>query len=328
MTTAQTTDIAHAVVDYVASAYEILRISVHCPLMQRRIDDAKVTLGGQELGSDAGLSVAWQLLPKDLQRNLIGAAAQCRAAIAQYAIPFCARRVNGTRENAVPGLYLVPRALVDKLVDALRVGERRMWDIFATAAPSDETLQRLIREHVGDAAFTAAAQDIPTVAEQLSAIHVDILALSIAVQSGAVADEQQAATAAGVALQAISGPRDTLAEEIAPLMQLISRDGRVTARSFAPVTAAIARFRQFPDATDAPLARALENLERLLSSVVPAHQTAAIAGANGLTAALQLVTQLCSSAAAAEQRLTAVCGRRARPRSAAAAAAAAASGGA
>jgi hypothetical protein len=312
VSTETSNEIPRAVVDYVASAYEILRISVHCPLMQRRLDNATVTVAGEELGADAGINVVWQLLPKDLQRGLMAAAQHCRNAIAQYAIPFCARRTNGSRENAVPGLYLVPTQHVRPLAALLREGETQMRNTFRSAVPDDATLHRIVRDHVGEAAYSVAAGDIPTAARQLAGMRVEIIAFSIATSS--VADENQNETAAAVARQALMGPREALADAINSLVDLIARSGRVSTRSFDTVRTAISRFKMFPDATDPILAAAVVSLEDRLADVVPSQQTAEVAQANGLLQILRQVQEFCVDAPRVEQRLGAICQRRVRVR--------------
>ncbi|TXH57747.1 MAG: hypothetical protein E6Q97_03920 [Desulfurellales bacterium] len=294
------------VLSHIESNYELLRICVHCPQMQRQVDEATVTVGTTELES-SGVSVSWQLLPPAVRQELQGVAAACRAIINSRSVPFASRRRGGVRENVVPGLYLVPRRAVPELVTRLREYETEMRAVFDRHAPDDQTLQALVRDHVGADAFTIVEQQLPSVASQRAKLRIDITAFTIAsTPSAAVDAEQQAAQAAAVVRQAVLEPRERVADALARLVELIRRDGRVTNRSFAPVLAAIAAVDNFPDATDSVLRDALAALRTTLGNVVPAQQTCEIATATGLLAQLEHAANLCRAPDVAEARLATI----------------------
>lgn len=71
----------------------------------------------------------------------------------------------------------------------------------------------------------------------------------------------------------ISTPRMELAQALVSLSDLIGRDGRVTAKSYQPVYAAIEKLRLFTFAADDELLRIIASLERRLDNTVPATLT-------------------------------------------------------
>jgi hypothetical protein len=85
----------------------------------------------------------------------------------------------------------------------------------------------------------------------------------------------------------IAGPRDQLAKELNDLHELISRDGRITDRSFNGVREAIAKIRSFSFvANDELLAKINDISGRIGAIEVPANLDSATATSNGLLTAL------------------------------------------
>lgn len=85
----------------------------------------------------------------------------------------------------------------------------------------------------------------------------------------------------------IAGPRDQLAKELGDLHELISRDGRITDRSFNGVREAIAKIRSFSFVATDDLLRQIEDISTRIGAVqVPANLDSATATSNGLLTAL------------------------------------------
>lgn len=87
----------------------------------------------------------------------------------------------------------------------------------------------------------------------------------------------------------VAAPRQELADAISSLHDLVARDGRVTARSFAPVYEAIRKMRLFEFAATPSLLAQLNTLEERLTQTSPANLTAVEAVQSGFSAALQSV---------------------------------------
>lgn len=85
----------------------------------------------------------------------------------------------------------------------------------------------------------------------------------------------------------IAGPRQQLAEALEDLHKLISRDGRVTQRSFIPVHAAIAKIRAFDFVANSELLERMNQLEQRLNSTQPIGLDRITAANNGFAAALE-----------------------------------------
>lgn len=98
----------------------------------------------------------------------------------------------------------------------------------------------------------------------------------------------------------VRGPRAELAEALASLQGLIKDDGRVTARSFAPVRAAIAKIRMFDFVADNEILATIGDLERRLDITAPAQLNSTTAAQNGFSAALATWQSEVESAESAE----------------------------
>jgi hypothetical protein len=97
----------------------------------------------------------------------------------------------------------------------------------------------------------------------------------------------------------VAGPREELAEALANLQELIARDGNVTAKSFKPVHAAIAKIRLFDFVANEDLMTQIKSLERRLNITTPTTLDHVTAANNGFSAALQSVQNEINNAASA-----------------------------
>ena len=84
----------------------------------------------------------------------------------------------------------------------------------------------------------------------------------------------------------IAGPRQQLADALASLNELVSRDGRVTQKTFKPIRDAIAKIRLFDFAANPQLLQRIGELEHRLSITAPDSLDATTAANNGFTAAI------------------------------------------
>lgn len=87
----------------------------------------------------------------------------------------------------------------------------------------------------------------------------------------------------------IAGPRQELAEALAGLQDVISRDGRVSTKSFNPVHDAIRKIRAFDFAADANLMSQIEALETRMGNIVPSTLDAVTSASTGFSKALRSV---------------------------------------
>ena len=95
----------------------------------------------------------------------------------------------------------------------------------------------------------------------------------------------------------IRGPREQLAQALAALSDLVARNGRVTARSFRPVRAAIEKLRMFEFVSNAELAEQMDQLEQLLERTDPGGLDNVTAAATGFSDALASVMKTVSDEA-------------------------------
>lgn len=84
----------------------------------------------------------------------------------------------------------------------------------------------------------------------------------------------------------ISGPRQQLADALTSLNDLVSRDGRVSQKTFRPIREAIAKIRLFDFAANPQLLKRIGELEHRLSITTPDSLDAMTAANNGFTAAI------------------------------------------
>lgn len=99
----------------------------------------------------------------------------------------------------------------------------------------------------------------------------------------------------------IAQPRAELAKAISNMTDVISRDGRVTARTFGPVQRAIEKLRMFSFIGDDAMLKQIENLERMMDVQVPRELTNAVANSNGFMQAAQSVMTELESAMTSEE---------------------------
>lgn len=91
-------------------------------------------------------------------------------------------------------------------------------------------------------------------------------------------------------------PREQLAKALASLHELISRDGRVTERSFGPVRAAIAKIRLFDFVANDELLQQINAMEARLEITKAAELDSVTAANNGFSTALQALRTEITSA--------------------------------
>jgi len=84
----------------------------------------------------------------------------------------------------------------------------------------------------------------------------------------------------------ISEPRNMLADALANLHELISRDGKVSEKSFGPVRNAIAKIRLFDCVADDALLEKMTELENRLDGTVAKTLTSTTAASNGFSSAI------------------------------------------
>lgn len=87
----------------------------------------------------------------------------------------------------------------------------------------------------------------------------------------------------------IAQPRAELAKAINSMTELISRDGRVTERTFAPVRRAIDKLRMFSFVATDDMMQEIKKLETMMDRQVPRDLTSANANSSGFMRAAQVV---------------------------------------
>jgi hypothetical protein len=91
----------------------------------------------------------------------------------------------------------------------------------------------------------------------------------------------------GVIEEAIGDTRDLLAETLTHLNDVINRDGRVDARSFAPVHRAMAKISDFKCLASAELIDKINNFEKRLNTTSAKDLNSVVAENNGFSAAIR-----------------------------------------
>ena len=89
----------------------------------------------------------------------------------------------------------------------------------------------------------------------------------------------------------IAEPRQMLADSLTNLYELIKKDGRVTAKSFKPVHAAISKIRLFKFMANSTMIDQITKMEQKLHSMDPSALDSVTAGTNGLFAAIESLQQ-------------------------------------
>lgn len=104
-----------------------------------------------------------------------------------------------------------------------------------------------------------------------------------------VVDQAMEAAVNGCIEEVIERPREELRVAMENLKELINRDGRVTARSFEPIYAAIDKLKLFSFACDEEMLQTLDTLSRRMGNTIPTSLNRVTAANNGFTAALDSV---------------------------------------
>lgn len=159
-----------------------------------------------------------------------------------------------------------------------------------------------IREQIRDKndVFSLVESKVPTSAGLMrSKFHLDVVPIELGGGSSQHrVDEDDLAAHSDVVREAcrrrvdeaietmIAGPRQQLADTLANLRDLVSRDGRVTQKSFKPIRDAIAKIRLFDFAANPQLLQQMGELEHRLNITAPDSLDATTAANNGFTAAI------------------------------------------
>lgn len=101
----------------------------------------------------------------------------------------------------------------------------------------------------------------------------------------------------------IAQPRAELAKAISNMTDIISRDGRVTSRTFQPVQRAIEKLRLFSFVGNDTMLKQIENLEKMMGMQVPKHLTSEVANSNGFMRAAQTVVDELENAVKLEENI-------------------------
>jgi hypothetical protein len=87
------------------------------------------------------------------------------------------------------------------------------------------------------------------------------------------------------------------------MTDIISRDGRVTSRTFQPVQRAIEKLRLFSFVGNDTMLKQIENLEKMMGMQVPKHLTSEVANSNGFMRAAQTVVDELENAVKLEENI-------------------------
>jgi hypothetical protein len=99
----------------------------------------------------------------------------------------------------------------------------------------------------------------------------------------------------------IAQPRAELAKAITNMTELISRDGKVSVRTFNPVQRAIQKLRLFSFVGNDEMLKQINQLERMMDAQVPKELNNAVANSSGFMQAAKSVMEELESAVTAEE---------------------------
>jgi hypothetical protein len=214
-------------------------------------------------------------------------------------------------------LSLVPDERVDDLAAELERVNDEMRDYVRTEIASDmEKLRTDVRQKLGDRAYEQANHHIPNAYELLQQTEVEWVLIPIALGNTEVRDllrNKLDMFVDALAESVFSEPREELVRTTDSLLDLIRKDGRVTARSVAPIRRAFEKIRSFENLGDTQLDGLIADLEVQLQREGTLEDLRAARGTendsvanaaerNGLAEALRNISEVAATEAATFQR--------------------------
>lgn len=211
--------------------------------------------------------------------------------VEKYSVPFPIRGVRIVPKSAARDFF---RDLDDVKRDLQAAANEFVADL-------DGIIQQM-KDKTPEEVYKAVEAKIPKQRDQMRAkFYIDVVPVEIAGTTPSVLTEgdlrehydmvQEACRRkVDEAIEAmIEAPRAQLAEALAGLKDVIDRNGRVSTKSFKPVTEAIAKLRSFSFVASDALMEEINRLERRLGNTVPNTLDQRTAASSGFTAALDAV---------------------------------------
>ena len=295
-----------SVAESLQSLCEIIHVAIHRPRMTFRIKAADVRVGDTQLSGRQTTMPSWKLMPAELESELDGIENDVHKQLELYGVRFRSRPASGDSAAAaedryqIRGVFLIPATAVEALLESLANLDIRLKLAVGAWAGDPERLNRAIATKLGPEAYALVQDKIPSGDDLIAATGLEVVALPMSsdierVRSAnsnsllSVARARTTEMLTQVAESVAAQPRQELAEALAQLHELISRDGRVTSKSFAPIRRAIQKLHTFQFVMDAGLKSQLDELSARLDAIVPGEQNSRTAAGNGLLDVLQQI---------------------------------------
>lgn len=280
---------------------ELLHVSVHRPRLSFKIGDSQVTAGSGDdaivLTPEQATRGSWKLMPSEMGAELDRIDNQVTRLLQQFTVRFRSHLYgSGDSEDAryqIRGLYLVPGSQAETLLEQLHEQHESLRAVVREWASDSVRFHDAIRAKLGDEAYRLAKSRIPTLASLLTATRIDAVSIPFGTNAAMIRETgrraflQQARDRTRemveqVARNLVAEPRRELGAAISNLRQLIEDNGRVTARSLAPIKRAVEKLQMFDFVADSSLQAQLERLQNSLDGVTLSEQNAQVSQENGL----------------------------------------------
>lgn len=277
-------------------ACEILHVAIHRPRMTFKIPKAEVSLGEMKLSAAQVTAPSWKLMPAELGAALDKIENKVGNVLEQYGVKFRSRPDNSglvEEQYQLRGVYLVPALAVEELLGRLQELDGELKDVVREWANDPGRLVAAVQLKLGDDAFEKVKNKIPSGAQLLAATSLEFVSLPMCADLEGIresnntsllrlARQRTSEMLSRVSESIVAQPRQELADAVQQLQELIGRDGRVTAKSFAPIRRAIEKLGLFDFVVDAELRKQIDALSARMDAITPSEQDRATAESSGL----------------------------------------------
>lgn len=298
----------------------LLYVCIHCPRMTFKVRGGKVSIDGIELNDKQVTPPQWKLMPQELKQELQGIQNAVVATLDRYRVQvrsaasrssvdaFGNVRVDTLREdldlekNYLRSMHLIPDSRILACITELKDHNEQLRAIVQRLGEDMDRFRFAVEQQLNDpVAWSHAKKLLPTADDLLKKTGVEWVPIPIGTQNRGVQEanrgqigelirERMNAFMEGIVESIVAEPRQEVFRALKDLDDLITRDGRVTERSFVPVKRALEKLRSF-DVADEELERRVSQLEDRMAVITPSQQTRLVAENNGLTTAIRNVME-------------------------------------
>lgn len=277
----------------------------HYQLPQNKIT---VELSGEEVANDDITTPRAKLMTDKAPKDSAGKPWKKRfqelnsrqaAVVDSYSVPFPIR-----------GVRIVPKASGEEFLKKLEDVRRDLDTAVGEFVDDLEGVLQQIKDNADASVWEAVEAKIPRRRDQMRAkFYVDVCPIELAGGNPAAVDRNALAAHNDIVREAtrrkvdeaveaiIAAPRIELAKAIAGLKDVIGRNGKVTAKSFRPVTEAMQKLRAFTFVADDQILRTIKELEDRMRITTPTSLDSTTAVTSGFAAALDAVVAEVTDAA-------------------------------